>query len=154
MFEIIWAMSSACFPNFRFREQDLLVWNISQPSSMQRSSSLWLILTSYSPWLLTTSLGVPESGPSSIDVFNNSNGESIDLKIAKIGSSKCKFCHFEPTCIPLSLTSLLPTLKYIKCVYLTNPMYSLLSWTKLHLNSPKTVLLIHLRKGQKPIVGI
>jgi len=43
-------------------------------------------------------------------------GESIDSKNSEDWPNKCKLCHFQPTCISLSLTPLLPISKYVKCV--------------------------------------
>ena len=64
------------------------------------------------------------------------SGDSIDTKIVKIGPSKCKLYYCEPACISLGLTHLLPILIYVKCVYQANPVYSMLSWAKLHFNDP------------------
>jgi len=66
-----------------------------------------------------------------------------------IGPSKCKLCYFEPRCIPLGFPPLLPISKYTKCVYQANLVYSMSSWTKLHLNGLETILLIHVTKDQK-----
>jgi len=44
-------------------------------------------------------------------------GENIDSKIVKIGSNKCKLCYFQPTCISLGLSPLLPISKvYQMCL--------------------------------------
>jgi len=61
---------------------------------------------------------------------------SIDSRTVRIGPHKCKLCHFEPTCICLGLTPVLPISNYIKCVYWANPVYIILGL--------KPMLLTHL----------
>jgi len=72
---------------------------------------------------------------------------SFDSKTVRIGCRMCKLCCFEPTCISLNFTPVLPILKYVKCIIrLTQcTRYQLkLSYTSLAM---KAVLLIDFRKA-------
>jgi len=44
------------------------------------------------------------------------SGESIDSKIVRIGPRMCKLYLFEPTCVSLGFTYILPISNYAKCV--------------------------------------
>jgi len=81
--------------------------------------------------------------------------EVLTQKTVRIRPRKCKLCHFEPICISIDLTLLLPDtlithFKVCQICYQTNPTYSMSSWTKLHLNGLEIELIIHFKRGQRP----
>ena len=80
------------------------------------------------------------------------SGKSINSKTVKVGPCMCKLCLFEPTCVSLGLTFVLPISKYVKCVI--RPIQCTHCPFKLRCTSMvlQAILLIHLKKNQRFIL--